>query len=55
MKLTFEDKLIEAEKLLQEKIKEGDALQISHARACQRYAKTQLENAIHARKERHRK
>ncbi len=48
MKLTFKDKLIAAEKMLQEKIKMGDPIQIALARVFQRYAKTQFINAQRA-------
>lgn len=48
MKLTFEDKLIAAEKTLQEKTKEGDSLRIALARVGVQYAKSQLSAAKRA-------
>ena len=48
MTSTFEDKLIKAEKVLQEKIKDGDSLRIAIARVGVQYAKSQLSNAKRA-------
>lgn len=48
MKLTFEDKLILAEKTLQEITKEGDPLRIALARVSVQYAKAQISNSKRA-------